>query len=172
MSLPPKNEFKTFLKSLQDGIWYPNEFTFRHRMNLEAKHALVHSLKNKDITLFTRLIEAIPNAADKIKIKKYAIEKLPFQIKQSSGLFAIDTDRWLFFSLGIISNFNLMDPFIASRATKGAIRFDAGDIAPEEFISIVADVLVLNRRTFDKEQIDHLIDVLQNISTRKNTTYA
>lgn len=172
MNKSPKNEFKAFIGRLHDGFWYPNESNFRHRINLEARHALVHFLKNKDVTLFSRLVDSIPNAHDKLKIKQHAAEKLPLQIKGESGLFIVDKQRWQFFKMGIIANFNLMEPLIVSKSSRGIVRMDVGNITPEELISIAADVIVENRRSFSKEQIDHIIDLLQNISKRQNTTYS
>jgi hypothetical protein len=172
MRSAPKKNNKAFIQTLNEGGWFPKESAFRVRMNIEARQALLHALATGDITIFGRLIDAIPSSPDKEKIKSFVIEKLPFQISKPHGQFAKDKGRWAFLAEGIIANFNLMDSLVVSKSAKGAIRFDVGDIALEEFVSIAADVFVLNRRAFTKEQIDHLIDVLQNISTRKNTTYA
>lgn len=172
MSNVAQKNSKAFIQTLVDGGWFPKESAFRLRMNLEARQALSHALLTGDATLFSRLIEAIPALADKQKIKDYVIEKMPFQICKAQGQFAKDKNRWDFFAEGIIANFNLMDCLVFSKSGKGTIRFDISDIAPDEFISITADILVLNRKIFSKDQIDHLTDVLQKISVRQNSTYA
>lgn len=171
MKKPTQTNNKAFLQTIAEGGWFPKESAFRIRMNQEARQALFHALSNGDTTLFARLVEAIPSVTDREKIKNFVIAKLPFQICKSTGKFLKDKGRWEFLAEGIIANFNLMDSLVVSKSSKGVIRFDVGEVAPEEFISIAADVLVLNRRIFSKEQIDHLADVLNNILTRKTKSY-